>query len=52
MPVDDDEVIIILSNSISAKINKLPEDQQEKIKAILEKANKEVDKVLDRNPNL
>ncbi len=50
MPTDDDEVIIILSNS--SKLNKLPEDQQEKIKAILEKANKEVDKILDRNPNL
>ncbi len=31
---------------------KLPEDKQEKIKDILEQANKEVDKVLDKNPNL
>ena len=34
------------------ELSKLPEDQREKIEAILEQANKEVDKVLDKNPNL
>jgi len=35
-----------------ADFDKLPADKQEKIEAILEQANKEVDKVLDKNPNL
>jgi len=42
----------IIINIVDETFNKLPEDKQEKIKAILEQANKEVDKVLDKNPNL
>lgn len=30
----------------------LPEDKKEKIKEILKQANREVDKVLEKNPNL
>jgi len=44
---NDDDAVIILSNSAKVKI---PEDKKEKINAILEKANKEADKVI--NPNL
>lgn len=47
---DDDAAVIIFSNS--SRLNGIPEDKREKIEAILEKANKEVDKVLDKNPNL
>jgi len=43
---------IIINTASQKEIDKLPEDKQEKIKAILERANKEVDKVLDKNPNL
>ncbi len=43
---------IIINNATQEDIAKLPEDQREKINAILERANKEVDKVLDKNPNL
>jgi len=42
----------IIINFADDEFDKLPEDKQEKIKAILEQANKEVDKVLDKNPNL
>lgn len=34
------------------ELSNLPEDKKEKIEAILEQANKEVDKVLEKNPNL
>jgi len=47
---DDDDVIIILSDP--SKLEGIPEDKREKIEAILEHANKEVDKVLDKHPNL
>ena len=47
---DDDGAVIILSNS--PKVKNIPEDQREKIEAILEQANKEVDKVLVKSPNL
>ncbi len=41
----------VIINAVE-EFDKLPEDQREKIEAILEQANKEVDKVLDKNPNL
>ena len=47
---DDDAVIILFASQ--KEMDKLPEDKQEKIRAILGKANKEVDKVLEKNPNL
>jgi len=43
---------IIISSASQKEIDDLPEDKQEKIKAILERANKEVDKIMDKNPNL
>ena len=43
---------VIISNASQEDIARLSEDQREKIEAILEDANKEVDKVLDKNPNL
>jgi len=43
---------IIISNASQREIDNLPEDKREKIEAILERANKEVDKVLEKNPNL
>ncbi len=46
---DDDSIIIFSSRE---KIGHLPADTQEKIEAILEKANKEANKVLENNPNL
>ena len=49
MSHEDDDAVIIISRSA---FDDLSADKQEKIKAILEKANKEVDKVLEKNPNL
>ena len=43
---------IIINIASEDEINGLPQDKQEKIHDILDKANKEVDKVLDKNPNL
>ena len=43
---------IIISNASQPEIDNLPEDKQEKIQEILERANKEVDKVMEKNPNL
>ncbi len=43
---------IIIFNISPKEIDRIPEDKREKIEAILERANKEVDKVLDKNPNL
>ena len=43
---------IIINNAFQEEIDQLPEDKKEKIEAILEQANKEVDKVLEKNPNL
>ena len=43
---------IIIAGASEREINNLPADKKEKIEAILEQANKEVDKVLDKNPNL
>ena len=42
----------IIINIADETFDNLPEDKREKIEAILEKANKEVDKVLEKNPNL
>ena len=42
----------IIINIADEELDKLPDDKKEKIEAILEQANKEVDKVLDKNPNL
>jgi len=42
----------IIINIVDETFNNLPADKKEKINEILEKANKEVDKVLDKNPNL
>lgn len=42
----------IIIDFADGEFDKLPADQREKIKAILEEANKEVDKVLEKNPNL
>ena len=39
-------------NSADRELDNLPKDKREKIEAILEQANKEVDKVLEKNPNL
>ena len=49
MSHEDDDAVIIISRS---SFDDLSADKQEKIKAILEKASKEVDKVLKKNPNL
>jgi len=43
---------IIINNAFQDKFDNLPADTKKKIEAILEQANKEVDKVLDKNPNL
>ncbi len=43
---------IIINNVFQDELDNLPDDKKEKIEAILEEANKEVDKVLDKNPNL
>ena len=43
---------IIISEAVQKEINGLPDNKKEKIETILEQANKEVDKVLDKNPNL
>lgn len=42
--------VIIFSSQ--GDFDKLPEDKKEKINEILKEANKEVDKVLEKNPNL
>jgi uncharacterized protein YjbJ (UPF0337 family) len=42
----------IIIQIADGELDKLPADKKEKIEAILEEANKEVDKVLERNPNL
>ncbi len=38
--------------NLTEDFDNLPEEKKEKIQAILDQANKEVDKVLDKNPNL
>ena len=38
--------------NLTEEFDKLPEDKKETIMDILDQANKEVDKVLDKNPNL
>lgn len=43
---------IIINKAFEQKIKGMPADVREKIEAILERANKEIDKVLDKNPNL
>ena len=42
----------IIIDLVDGDFDNLPDDQKEKIEAILEQANKEVDKVLEKNPNL
>lgn len=43
---------IIIHAASQPDVDNLPEDKQAKIQEILEKANKEVDKVMENNPNL
>lgn len=42
----------IIIHFADPEFDNLPDDKREKIEAILEQANKEVDKVLEKNPNL
>ena len=42
----------IIINIADEEFDNMPDDKKEKIEAILERANKEVDKVLENNPNL
>lgn len=60
MSHEDDDAVIILSSIGRNRLDNLPEvtggptreERRKKIEAILEQANKEVDKVLKKNPNL
>ncbi len=42
----------IIIDLVDEDFDNLPEEKKEKIQDILDQANKEVDKVLDKNPNL